>query len=448
MTRGPILATIVRFGVPLGVANLAQQGYLLVDSVVVGRYLGVPGLAAVGAGQPLFTLLSAVFIGAATAFSVRLSHAKGSGAAPDRTVAGALAVFTVVWSVACLGLTLLLADPVLDLIGVHGPVAAESRRFLVVLAVGLPAVFGLGAVTAVQRGLGDSRSAMSVTILSSLLNVGLVWWFVGPLGLGIAGAAAATGMANLIGLAIALVQVRRIWHPAAGSGGLPALRRELRQTLHLGVPMGAQQLLIGLGVLALVWIVTPYGEVALAAVTVVARLELFTGLLFLNLSGALMAFVAQNRGADQDGRIREGVRQTLWLTAALTAVVSAGMLLERSAVAGAFGGDPATQDVIARYVVITYPFFVLYTVMVVTHGWLTGIGRPAVPLICTVVSFVLVRLPLSYVLGQNWGVDGILWAIVVGWVVGAGYTAVAVRHLPPAAGGPHLVHSLLTWRSR
>ncbi len=427
LTRGPVLAGIVRFGLPLGVANLAQQGYLLVDSAIVGQHLGMPGLAAVGASQPLFTLLNAVFIGIATACAVRLGHRVGAGAAPDRHVAYGLILLTAAWSAACLVLTLLLAGPLLQLIGVPEPVAADSRRFLIALAAGLPAVFGLGAVTAVQRGLGDPGSAMSVTILTSVLNAALVWWFVGPLGQGIVGAAVATGVANLIGLGVALGQVRRIWRPAA----VPAngLGEELRKTLRLGLPMGTQQLLIGLGVLALVAIVTPYGEVALAAVTVVARLELFLGLVFLNLSGALMTFVAQNRGAGRADRIRDGVRQTLGLTVALTAVVSAGMLLGRTAIAAAFGGDPATQEVIVRYLEITGPFLVSYTVMVVAHGWLTGIGRPVVPLICTILSFVVVRLPLSYLFGVWWGVDGILWAIVAGWLVGAAYTALSWRRL-------------------
>ncbi|WP_432840304.1 MATE family efflux transporter [Dactylosporangium sp. CA-092794] len=431
LTRGPVLTAIVRFGLPLGAANLAQQGYLLVDSVIVGRYTGVTGLAAVGAGQPLFALMTGVFFGAATAFSVRLGGRLGAGAGPGRAAAGALAAVTAGWSAACLLLTVALTGPVLHLLGVEGAVAAGARRFLLVLAAGLPAVFGLGAVTAAQRGLGDARSALRVTVLTSVLNAALAWWFVGPLGWGVTGAAAATGVANLFGLAAGLAQLRRRW-PAAGAAEPGGVGAELRAALGLGLPLAGQQALIGLGVLVLVLIVARYGTVALAAVTVVARLELFTGLLFANLSGALTVFVAQNHGAGRADRVGDGLRRTLWLTVALTAAVTAALLVRPSAVAAAFGGDGATQAVIARYIVVAYPFFVLYTAMVVTHGWLIGLGRTGPPLVCTVVSFVAVRLPLTYLLGRWHGVDGILWAVVVSWAVGAAYTALVVRAPAPA----------------
>ena len=239
MTRGPILATIVGFGLPLAVANLAQQGYLLVDSVIVGRYLGVDALAAVGASQPLFALMTGVFAGAATAFSVRLGTLKGAGATPGRAVAGALVTCVAAWSAACLLLTVAATGPVLALIGAGGAVDGGARRFLLVLAAGLPAVFGLTAVTAAQQGLGDARSAMRVTVLTSALNALLGWWLVGPMGLGIGGAALATGLANLAGLAFGLHQLRRRWPipPRAASAG--GVRAELGRTLRLAVPMAA-----------------------------------------------------------------------------------------------------------------------------------------------------------------------------------------------------------------
>ncbi|MFY1633281.1 MATE family efflux transporter [Solwaraspora sp. WMMB335] len=440
LTRGPVLTSIVRFGLPLGAANLAQQGYLLVDSVIVGRYTGVTGLAAIGAGQPLFALMAGVFFGAATAFSVRLGGQLGAGTGPGRAVAAALATVTAGWSVVCLLLTVTVTGPVLTLIGVEGTVAADARRFLLTLALGLPAVFGLGAVTAAQRGLGDARSALRVTVLTSALNAILAWWFVAPLGWGVTGAAAATGVANLVGLAVGLVALRRRW-PAAGAGGSDDFGAELRASLRLGLPLAVQHALIGLGVLILVLIVARYGTVALAAVTVVARLELFTGLIFLNLSGALTVFVAQNHGAGRADRIADGLRRTLWLTVALTAAVTAALLARPSVVAAVFGGDAATQALIARYIVIAYPFFLLYTVMVVAHGWLIGLGRTGPPLVCTVLSFVAVRLPLSYLLGRWFGVDGILWAVVLSWAVGAVYTVFVIRVPAPASAVRAAVHA-------
>jgi Na+-driven multidrug efflux pump len=89
--------------------------------------------------------------------------------------------------------------------------------------------------------------------------------------------------------------------------------------------------------------------------------------------------------------------------------------------------DPAVTEVIARYILVTYPFFVCYAVMVVIHGYLNALGRTGIPLVCTLLSFALVRLPASALLGDRYGVDGLIWAVVLSWVVGLGYTLFAVR---------------------
>jgi Na+-driven multidrug efflux pump len=213
------------------------------------------------------------------------------------------------------------------------------------------------------------------------------------------------------------------------------VRAEVRRGLRIGAPMAVQYLLIGVGVLTLVWIITPYGEEALAALTVVSRLELLTTALFLNLSGALMVFTAQNTGAGRTARIREGVRRSVWLGTGLAAAVSVLLLTCRGPVAALFSGSAGTQAVTERYLLITAPFFAGYAVTVVLHGWFNGIARAVVPLVCTVLSLGLVRVPLSYVLGHAWGVDGVMWATVLGWAVGLAYTVSAVRRTARAGTG-------------
>ena len=182
-----------------------------------------------------------------------------------------------------------------------------------------------------------------------------------------------------------------------------------------------------MGIMLLVRIIQGFGAGALAAFTVVGRLELFTSLVFLDLSGGLTAFVAQNLGASLDERTRRGLRHTIALTAALTAIVSLVVLALRKPIASLFTDDSATRELTAHYIVITYPFFILYTVMVVIHGYLNGAGRTVVPLICTMVAFVLVQLPTAYLLRGLVGIDGVMWAVVAGWIAGLAYTVVASR---------------------
>ncbi|GAA2432922.1 MATE family efflux transporter [Streptomyces glaucus] len=430
LTRGPVLTGIVGIAAPLALANLLQQGYLLVDSAVVGRYVGVSGLAAMGAAQPLYAILTSLFTGVSSAFSVRLGHLAGAGRRDDPSALRALAVCTVVWSAVCAAAAVPATAPLLALTGVTGEVAAQARTFVVTLCSGMVAVYALGAVCAVLTGRGDARRATGLMIAASVLNAVFAWLFVGPWGLGIAGAAlavsAASALAAAAGLA-RLVREQRRRPPGTAVVTAGTVRAEVRRGLRIGAPMATQYLLIGVGVLVLVRIITPFGDEALAALTVVSRLELLTSALFLNLSGALMVFTAQNSGAGRAARIREGVRRTVWLGIALTAVVSLLLLAGRGPIAALFSGSAGTRLVTERYILITAPFFLCYTLTVVLHGWFNGIARTVVPLVCTVLSLGVVRLPLSYGLGHAWGVDGVMWATVIGWAVGLGYTLLAGR---------------------
>ncbi|MEV5351160.1 MATE family efflux transporter [Streptomyces achromogenes] len=157
-----------------------------------------------------------------------------------------------------------------------------------------------------------------------------------------------------------------------------------------------------------------------------------------------MVFTAQNTGAGQAARVRDGVRHSVWLGVALTAVVSLLLLTERGPVAALFSGSDETRLITERYILITAPFFLCYTLTVVLHGWFNGIARTVVPLVCTVLSLGVVRLPLSYGLGHARGVDGVMWATVIGWAAGLVYTllAAARRTGSPPQGGHDRDHDI------
>ena len=270
---------------------------------------------------------------------------------------------------------------------------------------------------------------MRLMVCSSLGNLVLALLYVVVLNLGVAGAGLAT-VTSATGTAVAgliLLQRRRDL-PLRRSEAWSGVRAEAVAALRLGLPGAAQQLLIALGIMALIRIVAPLGASLLAAVTVVARLEFFAATAFLDLSGALTVFVAQNLGAARPDRVRRAVKRTMLLTLALAIAVSLVIIALSPALAAAATDDPVTRHLVTVYILVTYPCFSLYAVMAVAHGALNGVGRTVVPLVCTIVSFVVVRLPLSYLLRVRHGADGVMWAVDIGWIVGALYTAIAVRH--------------------
>ncbi|MFE9421977.1 MATE family efflux transporter [Kitasatospora sp. NPDC006697] len=439
LTRGPVLRSVLGFAVPLTLANLLQQTYLLADGAVLGHWVGVDALAAAGVVQPLYLLADGVFLGLTGGFAIRLARFTGERSRHGpATVAAALALATAVWAALCLLAARTAGAAVLRLTGARGEVLHDARLLLSTFSYGFPSVFAVSAVFALLRGLGDSRAQMRLMIGSSLANTLLAWLYVAVLHLGVAGAALATVTAAT-GTAVAGLAVlyrRRDLAPrrSLGRSGVCA---EAAAGLRLGLPGAAQYLLIALGIVALIRIVAPLGASLLAAVTVVGRLEFLAATAFLDLSGALTVFVAQNLGAGRPDRGRDAVRRTLPFTLAAALAVSLAVILLRPALAAAATTDPVTRHLVEVYILVTYPCFALYAVMAVVHGALNGIGRTVVPLVCTIVSFVAVRLPLSYLLRVRHGADGVMWAVDLGWVVGALYTAIAVRrHLRRRPAGP------------
>ncbi|MBY8850517.1 hypothetical protein K7G98_19730, partial [Saccharothrix sp. MB29] len=271
-------------------------------------------------------------------------------------------------------------------------------------------------------------AAMWVVGFGSIANAVLVLLFVAVLGMGVGGAALATAIAATAALVVGLLHARRV-HPVPRAGERPAVARELRDAVRLGFPLAGQHIILAVGIMVLVWIIQAFGPVVLAAFTVVSRIEQFTAMLFLDFSGAVTAFTAQNLGAHDRARARQGLLQTLGLTVALTAVVSALVLLARGPIAAVFTDDPATRDLTERYLLIIFPFFALYTVMVVLHGHLNGSRRTTAPLICTVIAFVVVQIPFAYLLNGVFGIEAVMWAVVAGWTAGLTYTVLCLRRV-------------------
>lgn len=427
LTTGPILKGIVGFTVPMTLANLFQQGYLLVDSFMVAKFVGTHGLAAIGAAQPVFYLMNAMFIGVATAFTIRLAHLAGArGSSQVRSVARALVLFTVTWSAICLVLAAAGAGPLFSLMGIPDEVAGEAAGYLGILALGFPAIFGVAAIGAYLRGRGDSKGAFWILGVSSLLKAGFGWLLVGPLHLGLPGAAWATVISTALAVVGGLAYTRRR-HPLTVStgGGFP--REELVRALKLGAPLAAQHIALSVGIMVLVWVIQPFGASALAAFTVLGRIELFTSMVFLDLSGALAAFAAQNAGAGQHARITHALRRVALFTVAFSGLVSVVVLGFKGEIAAIFSSDLVVQELIERAIGITYPFFGVYAIMVVLHGCLNGYQRTTAPLVCTIVAFVVVQVPAAYFLGASFGITGVMWAAPIGWVVGLVYTVITTR---------------------
>jgi putative MATE family efflux protein len=423
-TRDPVLRGLLALSLPMTLVNLVQQSYLIADSVIVGHYVGVLGLAAVGGAQPVYYLVSSVFLGLLNGFTIRIAALTGKG--EDRTrqaVILALGAFVLGWSVLCVVLVMFGAGGILAMIGISRRTATESVAYLHTLGIGLLPIFSLGALTALFRGMGQPRLIMSVLAGSSLLNVVLAWVFVGACGMGVRGAALGTVCASTISSVAGLILATRRYSVHQYRVQWPLCLTQLTGSLRLGFPMGIQFAFLSIGNFVLTSLVVPFGPAALAGISIAARLETVTSRIFLDLSGAMTVLVAQSRGAGEVATIRRAVRLSLFCCLCATLAIVLSIIAMRGYIGGMF---TTSRDVIAilnLYILMTYPFFPLFTLMAVAHGFLNGLGRTTIPLLCTVVSYVAARVPAAMLLREHLGLAGIIWAVDIGWFVGAAFTA-------------------------
>jgi len=436
LTKDPPLRSVLIFGIPLYIGDFLQQLYVFVDSIIVGQVLGTNALAAIGVSQPVFFLLQSIFMGVSIGFSIYIAHQVGGKNFTELPAAiGTLLVATVVMSVLSMAIGGGLVSDLLKISHVPDSLITDGTLFLRYLLLGILPIFVLNALGGILRGLGDSKSPLVMFICGSILNIVFELLFVVVLHFGIVGAALGTVFSQLLTVLISLAYV--FWKYDIDLSHWRLLRfskSALVKAVKFGMPLSVQYIFLAIGTMILVAIVSPMGQGVIAAFTIVGRLETFTAMPLLGLSSALTTFVAQNYGGSLFRRIREAFWKVQCIGLLVSALISIIVWIYPDFVARIFSNDPAVIDITKQYMAIVYPFFMFYSLMVMMHGSLNGLGRSIVPLVCTFVSFLVIRLPFSYLVKDSLGVPGLIWAVVIGWGVGLFYTLLFVSDLFPPRG--------------
>jgi putative MATE family efflux protein len=280
-------------------------------------------------------------------------------------------------------------------------------------------MFGYNSVSAILRGLGDSKTPLYVLIFCTLLNIVLDLLFVLVLHMGTAGVAWATVLSQGVSFAVALVHLdSRNPYLRLKPSEVRADREILRHTVRLGLPTGIQQALVASGHLVLMRLVNRFGTDATAGFTAASRLDSFAMMPAMNLSQAVSAFTGQNIGAGRTDRVRRGFRVGLLGGLAISALVGLVVILAGRSLVMLFNQDPAVVSAGERYLLVVGMFYMLFSTMFVANGVLRGAGDAVVPLLTTILALWIVRIPCAVWFSGSMGLDGIWWAIPAGWTVG------------------------------
>jgi len=420
LTVGKEGKLILMFAIPMLLGNVFQQLYNVVDSIIVGQYLGKQALAAVGASFPVLFVLISLVIGIGSGSTIIIAQYYGAKDMENvRKAIDTLWIFMFIASLVITAIGLVFCETIFNLMGLPADVVPQASIYFKIFVSGFVLMFGYNSTSAILRGLGDSKTPLYFLIISTIINIILVVLFVLVLHWGIAGASFATVIAQGVSFILGIIYLNRTHEVIKFSPfKLKFDKAIFVKSMKIGIPSGMQQTFVALGMMALVTIVNKFGTNAIAAYSVAGRIESFAILPAMNFAMALSAFVGQNIGANRPDRVRIGYHATLKLSVLFSLIITTIVVLFGNIVMTAFTSDPKVIEIGESYLKIVAPFFCVFSAMFVSNGLLRGAGDTLIPMFITLFSLWLLRVPFSYFLSRHFGTDGIWWGIPIAWTFG------------------------------
>lgn len=420
LTEGNITASMLRFAMPLIAGNLMQQFYNVADTLIVGRVLGAGALAAVGSSYTLMTFLTSIVLGLAMGSGTYFSILYGAGDR-ERLNKSIFTAFLLLGAVnVIMNLFLFVRiDLIMGLLNVPDEIYEMMRSYLLVIFVGLSATFLYNFFASVLRSVGNSLLPMFFLGAAALLNVGLDLLFVLVFEMGVAGAAAATVIAQYgsgLGLAVYTWIKCPELRPKQGQRRISGdVVKELAQ---FSVLTCLQQSVMNLGILMVQGLVNSFGTVIMAAFAAAVKIDSFAYMPVQDFGNAFSTFIAQNYGAEKHGRIRRGIKSAVLTSVLFCLVISALVVIFAKPLMLIFVQAHETEILAegVRYLRIEGSFYCLIGCLFLLYGFYRAMGKPGMSLVLTVISLgsrVLLAYTLSAVPAV--GVVGIWCAVPIGW---------------------------------
>lgn len=420
MTVGSPAGHIFYFALPLLAGSFLQQLYNMVDSFVVGKYVGDSALAAVGVGFPVIFMFTSLFMGLSNGGTVVIAQFYGAGRM-DRVRD---AVDTIYTSFVCAAVPVTLAallavKPMLWLLRVDESAYHEAWVYLMVVCAGLMGTIGYNLNAGILGGLGNSRSTLLFLSIAAVMNIFLDFALVLWADMGVLGVALGTIISQAFSWLFGIFFINRRYPQIRIHPFCRRFDRELfRQIMGIGLPAGIQMSLVAVGSMVIMSKVNSYGEAYTAGYNVGYRLDQLAFLPVQSLSNAVTAFVGQNIGARRLDRARRGVRVTVGSAVVWSLAMTALLIPCGPFFISIFSQTPAVIDAGAAYLQGIMPFYALFAVFFTLNNAMRGAGESVFPMVNTILSLILLRVPSVYLMAAYFGPMYMYYGFGVGWAVG------------------------------
>ena len=416
----PPVSALLIFALPMMLGNFFQQAYTMADSVIVGRFVGEDALAAVGASYSLTNVFISIAIGGGVGASVITSQTFGRRDYPrmKRSVSTALLAFLAI-SIALGGVGLLFSRQIMVLLNTPQNILADATTYLNIYFIGLPFLFMYNVLSSMFNALGKSRIPLYLLIFSSLLNIGLDIWMVGPLKMGVAGAAWATliaqGISAVLSFSIFLRELKT--YPGKLEGRFFDLR-ELQNMGRVALPSILQQSTVSIGMMLVQSVVNSFGSQMLAGYSAAMRIESICVVPMSAMGNAISSYTAQNIGAGKEDRVKTGYRVSYGIIFAIAAAICLVVQLLARPLISLFLEAPSAAAFDTGIACVRFMgwFYVLIGLKMISDGVLRGAGDMTMFTVANLVNLGL-RVILAVTLAPRFGIQFVWMAVPAGWLI-------------------------------
>ena len=437
MTVGNPLTVLARFSVPLLIGNFAQQLYNTVDSIIVGKYIGDTALAAVGTAGPILNLLLVLFMGIATGAGILSAQYFGARdrEALSHTVGNTLLL--TLGSGLLMSLVGYLATPFL--IGLTNPppeVLSGAVTYLQIIFIGFLGGGAYNILSGVLRGMGDSVYPLIYLIVASLINIALDLLFVARFRMGIAGVAWATIIAQAVSGGLCALRILRMKeHIDLNRQTLRPDGFILRKLCGLGIPAGVTSAIFSTSAILVQGLVNSMGTAVIATNVAVMRVDGFAMMPNFTFGTAATTYAGQNIGARQTERLRRGTGAMLRLALGVSFVLVMCIILFGKNLISLFTDTPEVIE-LGRQGLLWLSFgYVCFSATQVLQGVMRGAGDTLVPMWLSIITTVVLRMPLAYLLANltrgeafpQGSPHAIFASLLISWIIGTILSVIAFR---------------------
>ncbi|MBQ4088721.1 MAG: MATE family efflux transporter [Clostridia bacterium] len=424
MTSGNPSRLLAIFALPMLIGNLFQQAYNLVDSIVVGQFVGASALAAVGATGSVTFMFFSICGGIGAGCGIVTSQCFGAGDTTITKQAICNSAYVMFTASLLMGIIAFIAAPsVLRLMDTPADIMPDAVLYMRISCVGVPLVAVYNFTSSMLRALGDSRTPLYFLIFASFANIVLDLICVCLLHMGVMGVALATIAAQLMAGVGCLIYVLKTnsYFRIARSERAPS-REMIKSSVRLGIPLAFQWSLIAISTAGLQAFVNSFGTAAVAAFTATSRVEQLVHQPYGSLSTALSTYAGQNFGAKRLDRVRSGLRHGMAISAVLSVIMIVVMQLFAENIISLFVDDAEVIRLGAHGLRFTSLFYIFLATINMTRGLLNGVGDALFSLINGIVEVICrIGLPMLIVLIPGMGLNGIWWTAGLAWVISSAF---------------------------